>query len=105
VFGEDFIKQFSYNFDYDNIEFVIQKGRMYVEDKMKAKTKRYARIMSSETIEIPADCVMIISSSFKDKPIKSDGIIVPVNNDLLIARSVINSEQNTFGVRILRPIK
>ncbi|MEW8548533.1 MAG: hypothetical protein AB2693_33955, partial [Candidatus Thiodiazotropha sp.] len=111
LLGEDFIRHFQCNFDHENRTFIISRGEM-VDDKISAKTrcKRLARVALAETTDILPGCEMIVSAHFKDKPVNSDGILVPdavftVKHGLMLARSVLNSDQSSFCARILNPGK
>ena len=56
------------------------------------------------------ECEMIVPAHFKDKPLTGDGILVPdtvftVKHGLMLARSLVNSDQSRFCARILNPSK
>ena len=111
LLGEDFIRHFKCNFDNEGRTFIISKGGMsYDKNSIKSNCKRLARVILADSIEIPPECEIVVPAHFKDKPINSDGILVPdtvltVKHGLLLARLVVNSEQSSFCARFLNPGK
>ena len=111
LLGEDFIRHFKCNFDHDKRQFVICKPGVYHEnDPVKQKVKRLARVVSTDAVEIPSGCEMSVAARFKDRPVTSDGIIVPdtgfvMKHRLMLAGCVVYSEQSRFCARILNPGK
>ena len=56
------------------------------------------------------ECEMIVLGNFKDKPLAGDGLLVPdtvftVKHGLMLARSLVNSDQSRFCARIMNPSK
>ena len=111
LLGEDFIRHFKCNFDHEGRTFIISKGGMsYDKNSIKSSCKRLARVILADSIEIPPGCEIVVPAPFKDKPINSDGILVPdtvltLKHGLLLARSVVTSEQSSFCARVLNPGK
>ena len=57
--------------------------------------KRLARVVSTDTTEIPPGCEMSVLARFKDKPVNSDEVLVPdsgfiVKHGLMLARCVVS---------------
>ena len=102
LLGEDFIKHFKCSIDYEGRTFIISKGGMsYDKNSIESSCKRLARVILADSIEIPLGCEIAVPAYFKDKPINSDGILVPdtvltVKHGLQLASSVGNSEQSSF---------
>ena len=111
LLGEDFIRHFKCNFDHDGRQFVIcTAGISHESDPVNQRVKRLARVVSTDSIEIPPGCEMSVLARFKDKPVSSDGFLVPdsgfiVKHGLMLARCVVSSEQSRFCARILNPGK
>ena len=77
LLGEDFIRHFKCNFDHDNNEFIICKGGFSSPGDKSRKPKRWARVVTIDNIEIPAQSETVIPVEFKDKPISGPGFLVP----------------------------
>ena len=77
------------------------------KNPLKSRCKRLARVVSANTTEIPPGCEMLLSAHFKDRPVNSDGILVPdtvftVKYGLMLAKSVVNSEQSSVCARFFK---
>lgn len=111
LLGEDFIRHFKCNFDHDERQFVICKSGVIQDcDSPRQRTKRFARVVSTDAVEVPPGCEISVLARFKDKPLSGDGILTPdpgfiTKHSLMLARCVVNSEQSRFCARILNPGK
>ena len=111
LLGEDFIRHFQCNFDHEQRTSIISKGGMFGDkNPLKSRCKRLARVVSANTTEIPPGCELLVSAHFKDRPVNSDGILVPdtvftVKYGLMLAKSVVNSEQSSVCARFFNPGK
>ena len=88
----------------------MQTGVIQGSNSHRQRTKRFARIVSTDSVEVPRGCVISVLTRFKDKPLNGDGILTPdsgfiTNHGLMLARCVVNSEQSRFCARILNPGK
>lgn len=107
LLGQDFIQHFRCVLDFVNKEMYITKGGKE-EIQCRQKIKRLARVVAAESIVIPAKSECLLPGKFKDKPLKGDGVLIQdktflKRHELLLARSLVNSEQLVFQIRLLNP--